>query len=261
MIIKQIIAIVNAKVYNIIMHKIIGAMRRAIKNYKMIPDGDKIAVGVSGGKDSLALLTALAYYRKFSPEKFDLVAITIDLGFEGADEPLQKLKEYCDKLGVEFVVEKTDIAKIIFEERKETNPCSLCSKMRRGALHTVAGKLGANKVALGHHVDDVLDTFLLSFIYEGRLSTFKPVTYLSRADMTVIRPLIYVQEGDIKGATVRHSFPVYKNPCPADHKTERESMKELVQSICKDIPIARDRMTSAVIHPERYNLFPPIVED
>lgn len=240
------------------MHKIIGAMRRAIKNYKMISDGDKVAVGVSGGKDSLALLTALAFYRKFSPEKFDLVAITIDLGFKGADEHLQKVKDYCDKLGVEFVVEKTDIAQIIFDERKEKNPCSLCSKMRRGALNTVATRLGANKVALGHHVDDVLDTFLLSLIYEGRLSTFKPVTYLSRTDMTVIRPLIYVEERDIKGACARHEFPVYKNPCPADHHTEREYMKDLVQNICKDIPIARDRMTSAIVHPERYNLFPPI---
>lgn len=243
------------------MHKIIGAMRRAIKNYKMISDGDKIAVGVSGGKDSLALLTALAFYRKFSPEKFDLVAITIDLGFDGADEHLQKVKDYCDSLDVEFYVEKTDIGKIIFDERKEKNPCSLCSKMRRGALNTVATKLGANKVALGHHVDDVLDTFLLSFIYEGRLSTFKPVTYLSRTDMTVIRPLIYVQEGDVKGACTRHNFPVYKNPCPADHHTEREYMKELVEKIKKDIPIAKDRMTSAIIHPERYNLFPTIEEE
>ncbi len=240
------------------MQKIIGAMRRAIKNYKMIQDGDKVAVGVSGGKDSLALLTALALYRRYSPEKFDLIAITVDLGFKESEPALEKVKEYCDLLGVEFVVEKSDIAKIIFEERKESNPCSLCAKMRRGALNTTAIKHGANKVALGHHADDVLETFLLSFIYEGRLSTFKPFTYLDRSDITIIRPFIYVDEGDIKGATKRHSFPVYKNPCPADSHTEREYMKNLVKSISKDIPIARDRMTSAVLHPERYNLFPEI---
>ena len=245
-----------------IMRKIMGCVRRAINDYNMIEDNDHIAVGLSGGKDSLVLLTALAMLRRFSPNPFKLSAIRVDMGFKDAsEEEAEALRKYLEDLKVDYYVEKTDIAEIIFDVRKEDNPCSLCSKMRRGALHTVAGKLGANKVALGHHVDDVLDTFLLSFIYEGRLSTFKPVTYLSRADMTVIRPLIYVQEGDIKGATIRHSFPVYKNPCPADHKTERESMKELVQSICKDIPIARDRMTSAVIHPERYNLFPPIIED
>lgn len=244
--------------YNIDMQKIIGAMRRAIKNYKMISDGDKVAVGVSGGKDSLALLTALALYKRYSPEKFDVVGISVDLGFEGADEPLNKIKEYCESLGIELYVEKSDIAQIIFEERKESNPCSLCAKMRRGALNTTAIKLGANKVALGHHTDDVLETFLLSFIYEGRLSTFKPVTYLDRSDITIIRPFIYVEEGDIKGAAIRHSFPIYKNPCPADHHTEREYMKNLVKSISKDIPIARDRMTSAVVHPERYNLFPEI---
>lgn len=240
------------------MQKIIGSMRRAIKNYKMLSDGDKVAVGVSGGKDSLALLTALALYKRFSPEKFDLIGISIDLGFEGSDKPLNKIKEYCESLGVELYVEKSDIAQIIFEERKESNPCSLCAKMRRGALNATAIKLGANKVALGHHIDDVLETFLLSFIYEGRLSTFKPVTYLDRSDITIIRPFIYVEEGDIKGAATRHSFPIYKNPCPADHHTEREYMKNLVKSITKDIPIARDRMTSAVVHPERYNLFPEI---
>lgn len=240
------------------MQKIIGAMRRAINNYKMIKSGDKVAVGVSGGKDSLALLTALSMYQKFAPEKFDLVGISVDLGFPEAVPALDKIKKYCDTLGVDFHVEKSDIAKIIFEERKEKNPCSLCSKMRRGALNTSAIRLGANKVALGHHADDVLETFLLSFIYEGRLSTFKPLTYLDRSDITIIRPFIYVEEGDIKGATNRYSFPVYKNPCPADHHTEREYMKNLVKSISKDVPIARDRMTSAILHPERYNLFPEI---
>ena len=243
------------------MHKIIGAMRRAIKDYNLIQDGDKIAVGVSGGKDSLALLTALSYYRKFSPEKFEVVGVSIDVGFPEGEEGLGKVKEYSESLGTPFHVEKTDIAQIVFDERKESNPCSLCSKMRRGALNTVAQKLGCNKVALGHHVDDVLDTFLLSFIYEGRLSTFKPKTYLDRMDITIIRPFIYVYEGDIKGAEKRLSFPTYKNPCPADKHTEREYMKNLVANITKEIPIARDRMTSAITHPERYSLFPPKEEE
>ena len=243
------------------MQKIIGAMRRAIKDFSLLSDGDKVAVGVSGGKDSLALLTALSLYKKFSPEKFDLVGVSIDVGFPEGEVGLQKVKEYSESLGTEFYIEKTDIAQIIFDERKETNPCSLCSKMRRGALNTVAQKLGCNKVALGHHTDDVLDTFLLSFIYEGRLSTFKPKTYLDRMDLTVIRPFIYVFEGDIRGAEKRLAFPTYKNPCPADHKTEREYMKNLVASITKDIPLARDRMTSAIVHPERYNLFPPKDEE
>lgn len=238
------------------MQKIIGAMRRAIKDFSLIHDGDKIAVGVSGGKDSLALLTALSLYKRYSPEKFDLVGISIDVGFPEGEEGLKKIKEYSEALGTPFHIEKTDIAKIVFEERKEQSPCSLCSKMRRGALNSVATKLGANVVALGHHADDVLDTFLLSFIYEGRLSTFKPYTYLDRTGVAVIRPFVYVQEGDIKGASRRLNFPIYKNPCPEDKHTEREYMKTLVDSITKDIPIARDRMISAITHPERYSLFP-----
>ena len=238
------------------MQKIIGAMRRAIKDFSLIKDGDRIAVGVSGGKDSLALLTALSLYKRYSPEKFDLIGISIDVGFPEGKEGLKKIKEYSESLGTPFYIEETDIAKIVFEERKEQSPCSLCSKMRRGALNTAARKLNANVVALGHHADDVLDTFLLSFIYEGRLSTFKPYTYLDRTEISVIRPFIYVQEGDIKGASKRLDFPIYKNPCPEDKHTEREYMKSLVDGITKDIPIARDRMISAITHPERYSLFP-----
>ncbi len=238
------------------MQKIIGAMRRAIKDFSLIRDGDTIAVGVSGGKDSLALLTALSLYRRYSPEKFDLMGISVDVGFPEGKIGLQKIKEYSESLGTPFYIEETDIAQIIFEERKEKSPCSLCSKMRRGALNTSALKHGANVVALGHHADDVLDTFMLSFIYEGRLSTFKPYTYLDKTGVSVIRPFIYVQEKDIKGVARRLEFPIYKNPCPEDKHTEREYMKNLVENITKDIPIARDRMISAITHPERYSLFP-----
>lgn len=239
------------------MRKLLGALRRALNDYDMIADGDKVAVGVSGGKDSLALLYALALYKRFAPEKFELVGVMIDLGFEGTDEQVGKIKAFCESLGVELVVEKTDIGKVVFEERKEKNPCSLCAKMRRGALNTVAKRIGANKLALGHHADDVLETFLLSFIYEGRLSTFMPVTYLDRMDMTVIRPFVYAEEGDVRGAARRFDFPVMTSPCPADKHTQREYMKQLVQNVCKDIPIARDRMTQAVLSSDRYNLFPP----
>ena len=239
------------------MRKLLGALRRALNDFDMIADGDKVAVGISGGKDSLALLYALSLYQKFAPESFDLVGVMIDLGFEGTEGPVGKIKEFCDGIGVEFVVEKTDIADVVFNQRKEKNPCSLCSKMRRGALNTVVKRIGANKLALGHHSDDVLDTFLLSFIYEGRLSTFMPVTYLDRMDVTVIRPFVYAEEGDIKGAIKRFELPVMTSPCPADKHTQREYMKQLVQNICKDIPIARDRMTQAVVSSERYNLFPP----
>ena len=238
------------------MQKIIGAMRRAINDFSLIKNGDTVAVGVSGGKDSIALLTALSLYRRYSPEKFDLMGISIDVGFPEGKEGLKKIKEYSESLGTPFFIEETDIAQIVFEERKEKSPCSLCSKMRRGALNTSAIKHGANVVALGHHADDILDTFLLSFIYEGRLSTFKPYTYLDRTGVSVIRPFVYVQEGDIRGASRRLNFPIYKNPCPEDKHTEREYMKNLVDNITEDIPIARDRMISAIVNADRYSLFP-----
>lgn len=238
------------------MRKLLGALRRAVNDFNMISDGDKIAVGVSGGKDSLALLHALSLYQKFAPESFELVAVMIDLGFPGMDEAIEKIKSYVEGLGVEFILERSNIGEVVFNERKEKNPCSLCAKMRRGALNSIARSAGANKVALGHHADDLLETFLLSFIYEGRLSTFMPVTYLDKTDMTVIRPFMYADERDIKGVARRFDLPVMHNPCPADHHTQREYMKELVRNICKDIPIARDRMTEAIVHSERYNLIP-----
>lgn len=244
------------------MRKIVGAMRRAINDYSMINDGDVIAVGISGGKDSMTLLSALANYKKYASEKFELKAININMGFKDLNmDEVESIKNYCESIGVPLIIEDTNIAEILFDIRKETNPCSLCSKLRRGALNTVAQREGCNKVALGHHKDDVLETMLLSFIFEGRLSCFMPISYLDRSKITIIRPFIYIDEGDIRAITGRMDIPVLHNPCPADKHTQRQYMKELVASIKKDIPFAKDRMCSAIMHPERYNLWDKIQKD
>lgn len=238
------------------MRKILSAMRRAINDYKMIKDGDNIIVGISGGKDSMLLFYALSLYQKFSPEKFSLTGVHVDMGFAKTDiNEVAAMKEFFKNNNSNLVIEYTDIAEILFDIRKESNPCSLCSKMRRGALCTKANMLNANKIALAHHADDVLETMLMSFIFEGRISTFAPVSYMDRTDTTVIRPFIYVEEGDIKGAVKRNELPVLFNPCPYDKHTKREYMKSLVKNINKDIPFAKERMISAISHPERYNLW------
>jgi tRNA 2-thiocytidine biosynthesis protein TtcA len=234
------------------MKVILAKMRRAINDYDLIQDGDKIAVGLSGGKDSLTLLTALAMYRRFSPQKFELIAISIDL-FNGQSD-FSKLEKYCKDLEVPFYRFDSQIYDIVFKERKESNPCSLCAKFRRGMLNNTALKLGCNKVALGHHADDLIETFLLSMFYEGRLSTFKPKTYLTKTGLTIIRPLLYVRERDIIG--VSKNMPIFHNNCPADKHTQRQYMKELIRKIQVDIPFVKDRMIGAIISSDRYNLFP-----
>ncbi|MCM1043211.1 MAG: tRNA 2-thiocytidine(32) synthetase TtcA [Corallococcus sp.] len=231
--------------------QLLAPLRRAINQYDMIQSGDKIAVGVSGGKDSLVLLTLLNAFKRFSDRPFDLTAITIDLGFEGAC--YDGIERYCDEIGVEYVVEKTDIAQVVFDVRKETNPCSLCSKMRRGALNSSLVKHGCNKLALGHHRDDVVETFLLSLFYEGRLSTFAPKSYMSRSGVTLIRPMIFVAERD--AAALAQTMPVFKNPCPADKHTQREEMKSIVADLKKKYPDISERLANAIMHPERYNLW------
>ena len=209
------------------MKKLLSYVRRACDDYAMIEEGDRIAVGISAGKDSLTLLSALAAMRRFYPKKYELVAITVDMGFEGGMDfsPIQKL---CDELNVPYHITKTEIAKIIFDVRKEKNPCSLCAKMRRGGVNDLAKAYGCNKVALGHHNEDVIETFFLSLFYEGRLNCFSPVTYLSRTDMYVIRPLIYVAEGDIKGYAKRENIPIVHNPCPMDGTSKRQEMKDFI---------------------------------
>lgn len=208
------------------LQKILSKVRRAVDEYHMIEDGDRIAVGVSGGKDSLTLLVALAELRRFYPKKFEVVGVSLDMGYP--DVSFAGVEELCQKLNVKYVVEKTDIAEIIFDVRKEKNPCSLCAKMRRGGVNSLAVELGCNKVALGHHNDDVLETFFLSLFYEGRLNCFSPVTYLSRKDIYVIRPMIYLPEGEIKGFAKEENLPIVHNPCPMDGYSKRQDIKEYI---------------------------------
>lgn len=218
--------------------------RKALEDYGMIAEGDKIAVGISGGKDSLAMLYALSGIRRFYPLPFELFAVTVDLGFENLN--LDKIADLCGKLEVPYHIVKTDIGKIIFEDRKETSPCSLCAKMRKGALNQAMKELGCGKVAYAHHRDDVVETMLLSLIYEGRFHCFAPVTYLDRMDMTVIRPLIYVQESDVIGFVNRYDVPVVKSPCPANGHTKREYAHLLLQQLNRENPGVKERMFHAV---------------
>ncbi len=231
-------------------------MRRAVQDYKMISDGDRIFVGLSGGKDSVLLLAALAAYRRFSPQRFELAAITVDMGFK--DTPISEndaLSEYCREIGVERHILKTDIAEIVFEARQEPNPCSLCAKFRRGALNSEIIRLGGGKLALGHNADDVAETALMSLLYEGRFSCFTPTAYMDKSGVELIRPFIYIEECDIIGAVNRLGLPVVKNPCPANHATKREYMKELIKRLNAEIPSAKQRIMGAVFHPERANLW------
>ena len=239
--------------------KMLSVMRKGITKYKMIKDGDKIAVGVSGGKDSVTLLKLLAEYRRFSPESFSLIAIAVDLNFKDNPTDFTPIKELCDSLDVPFYIEKTDIGEVVFDVRKETNPCALCSKMRKGALNNLAKKLGCNKVAIGHHSDDLIDTFMLSLLYEGRLSTFAPKSYLDKMDLTLIRPMIMSKELDV--ISYSKTLPVVKSCCPANKLTKREHVKDLIKIIGKDIPNVRDMLFTALIHPERYNLFDKFERD
>lgn len=223
---------------------ILSLVRRAVDDYGMIGAGDKIAVGVSGGKDSLTLLFALSILRKFYPKPFDVAAIAVDLGFEGTN--YAGVESFCQALGVPFILEKTEIAKIIFDVRGESNPCSLCANMRRGALHRAAKEAGCNKVALGHHNDDAVETFMMNLFFEGRLGCFSPVTYLSDRDITVIRPLLYAGEKDVAYFARRKNLPVVESLCPENHATERESMKNLLSELEKDNKGLKHRIFHAI---------------
>ncbi len=235
------------------MKQILGALRRAVTDFDMIQDGDKIVVGISGGKDSMTLLYALKLFQRFSSAKFDLCAVSIDMGFENFD--LSPVYEFCEKIDVPYKVIKTDIAKIVFDIRKESNPCALCANMRRGALHNTVNELGFNKIALGHHADDAVETMFLSMLYEARIKTFKPVTYLDRKDIFNIRPLIYAKEKQVIAAVKKHDIPVVKSPCPMDKNTKREEVKQILNEICKTIPEARDRVLKAINNKDNFELW------
>lgn len=228
------------------LQQLLSFTRKAVDEYQMIEEGDKIAVGISGGKDSLTMLYALHGLQRFYPKHFTIEAITVDLGHKGFD--LQPIAELCRELGVPYTIVKTDIASIIFQERKESNPCSLCAKMRKGALNEKIKELGCNKVAYAHHKDDVVETMLLSLIYEGRFHSFSPRTYLDRMDLTVIRPLMFVEEADIIGFQNKYHLPVSKSPCPVDGYTKREYAKNLLRQINLENPGAKNRMFSAILN-------------
>lgn len=226
------------------MRRILGALRRADEDFSMIDEGDKICVAVSGGKDSMLLLKALRTYQYFSKNKFEMYAVSIDLGFENMN--FEELERFCKEIDVPLIIKKTQISQIVFDIRKETNPCSLCAKMKRGALNDVVLELGSNKLALGHHRDDFIESFLLSMFYEGRLHTFKPVTYLDRKKVYAIRPLIYAREKDIVGVVRKENIPVIKSKCPVDGYTKREEVKEILKNLKKQIPDVDERMFSAI---------------
>lgn len=228
------------------LQRLLSYTRRAVDLYHLIDDGDKIAIGISGGKDSLTLLYALHGLKRFYPKHFDIIAITVDLGLPDFDT--SEIAALCEKLDVPYHVVKTDIYQIIFDQRKETNPCSLCAKMRKGALNDEIKRLGCNKVAYAHHVDDIIETFLMSLIFEGRLNTFAPNTYLDRMDLHVIRPLIYVEEREIIAFKKKYDLPVVKAKCPADGFTKRETMKQLVKSLEAENPRIRSCLFSAIEH-------------
>lgn len=229
------------------MQKLLSKTRQAIKDFNMIIDGDKIAVGLSGGKDSVTLLHILKNYQKFSPEKFDLIAITLNPG-NVDNSPLHTL---CKEIDVPFYEIETDIAKIVFDIKNEKNPCSLCAKLRRGALNDAAMKLGCTKVALGHHKDDAVETFVMTMFYEGRVNCFSPKSYMEKFDITIIRPMVYIDEYMIKKAVKNYNYPIIKNPCPADGHTKRQEVKDLIRDLNGTFPHLKDKLFSALNNSEQ----------
>lgn len=228
------------------MRKILSRTRAAVDDYKMIQSGDKIAVGVSGGKDSVMLLKALCDLKRFYPENFEIVAITLDMRFDNQDGDFSSIQKFCEDNNVEYVIKKTDLYEIVFNIRKEESPCSLCSRMRRGILHDTAKELGCNKIALGHHLDDAAETFMMNLLIESRIGCFAPVTYLSRRDITMIRPLVYVRESAVEQAVERLNLPVIESKCPANEKTKREDAKVLLRKLSEEYGDVPERIIGAM---------------
>lgn len=223
-----------------LMRRLLSLTRKAVQEYDMIKEGDRVCVGLSGGKDSMALLKVMANLQRFYPKSFSLSAVHVSLGFENTD--VSPMERFCEELNVPLEIVRTDIAEIVFNIRKEQNPCSLCANLRRGALHDKAKETGANVVALAHHRDDVIETAMLSLFYEGRFYCFEPCTYLSRSDITVIRPFSLVEEKELKRYVSAADIPVVKNPCPMDTTSERAHMKEIL----KNIPVSYDMLKTNI---------------
>lgn len=226
------------------MQRMLSLLRSCVEDYQMIKDNDRIAVGVSGGKDSLTLLVVLAALRDFYPKRFELEALSVDMGFEGMD--FSAVEALCAQLNVPFVRIPTQIGWIVFEGRREKNPCSMCAKMRRGALCRAMQERGLKKIALGHHYDDAVETFVMSLLYEGRLSCFQPVTYLDRMGITQIRPMLYLTEKQVANFAAKRELPVVHNPCPADKHTKREDAKQLVYELCGRYPGFKENVFRAM---------------
>ena len=232
------------------MQHILGLVRRCVEDYDMISAGETVAVGVSGGKDSLLTLTALAHLRAFYPKPFRVEAITLETGMPGMD--FSPVADYCDKLDVPYTRIAVPVYDIVFNERKEKNPCSLCAKLRRGSLHTALTERGIHKIALGHHYDDAVETLLMNLLFEGRIGCFQPVTYLDRSGITQIRPLLYCHEDEVRRAVAKLRLPVVQNPCPANGSTRRQEVKELLLQLEERYPNLRQKIFGAM---QRYPLY------
>ncbi len=226
----------------ICMQMLMSRMRAAMEKYNMIEEGDIVAVGVSGGKDSLALLYALSEMRRFYPVKYEVKAITADMRFFGEKTDFSEITKLCEKLGVEHIIRETELYHIIFETRKEKNPCSLCARMRRGILHDMTKESGCTKLALGHHMDDAAETFMMNLLSGGTIESFRPVTYLSRKDLTMIRPMIFATEKEVLSASKKMNLPTVESPCPMDKTSNRNNMKELLKSLEKDYPAIKEKI-------------------
>lgn len=228
------------------LQQLLSHTRKAVDEYQMIQEGDHIAVGISGGKDSLTLLYALHGLKHFYPNHFELSAITVDLGYEQCD--FTPIKELCREMEIPYHIVKTDIAQILFEERKEKDPCSLCAKMRKGALNQAVKEIGCNKIAYAHHKDDIIETMILSLFFEGRFYSFSPKTYLDRMDLTVIRPIMFVDEADVIGFKNKYNLPVVKSACPVDGYTKRQYAKDLLADLNRQYPGIKQRMFTAILN-------------
>lgn len=228
------------------MQKIMGQIRAAIEHYEMISPGDRIAIGVSGGKDSLVLLHAMAQLQNFYPIPFELVALTVDPCFSGQKTNYTEIEKVCEKLKIPYIIRRTTLGKIIFEDRKEKNPCSLCARMRRGILHNMAKENNCNKIALGHHFDDAVQTFFMNLFYGGSIGCFSPKSYLSRKQLTLIRPMIFCHQRDISSAARRNSLPIIQSGCPVDGITCRKNTEELILSLESTFPDLRNKVIGAI---------------